>query len=420
MRGATRVLVASGAVLVGAAAMAAASGKLDTTPPDVEVAGAPDSPVAGTLALEIHLEDARPGVGGWAVMLDGQHIDAALEDGRLGIDTTTLEDGEHELLVESWDRAWSPNLGVARRTLVVDNAPPEIRLARRSLTTTQGRAHALIVQTTEPVDPPTGVFREAPVTFHPLDGSGTLWRALAAVPIEARKGRKTLEIRVEDVAGNATERSVPVAVVGGRFSRGGTIRLTAKQVAARKDEPAKLQMRAERDAAYAWEQAEQLWAGPMLRPVDGGRISSGFGRYRTYSDGKKSHHTGTDIAAARGTPVLSAGAGEVRLAGSQAIFGNVVIVHHGQGLSTSYNHLSAIHVETGQRVARGELLGEVGSTGQSTGPHLHWGVVLGGTAVDGMPLLDDDLGPGEPPHWTHATADGQLIPLRPDGGAAAP
>jgi len=172
-------------------------------------------------------------------------------------------------------------------------------------------------------------------------------------------------------------------------------------------------MRAEREAAYAWAQPEQLWSGEMLRPVTDGRISSSFGRYRTYSDGKKSHHTGTDIAARTGTPVLAAGAGEVRFAGEQAIFGNVVIVNHGQGLSTSYNHLSAIHVATGQRVTAGAHIGDVGTTGQSTGPHLHWGVVLGGTAVDGMPLLTDDLGLDELPHWTHATADGQLIPLAP-------
>jgi len=418
MRGSTRVLLACGIVLLGAALMATASGRLDTTPPLVQVVDPPEGPRGGHLSLEVQVEDVRPGLGGWAALLDGQPIDTTSVDGRLEIDTTQLQDGEHALLIEAWDRAWSPNLGAARHTLVVDNTPPEIRLARRSLTTAQGRAHPLIVQTTEPVARPTGVFREAPVTFHPLDESSRLWRALAAVPIEARKGRKTLDIRVEDAAGHVTERSIPVAVVAGRFSRGGTIRLTAGQVAARKDEPAKLRMRAERDEAYSWEQPRQLWTGPMIRPVEGGRISSGFGRYRTYSDGKKSHHTGTDIAAGRGTEVHSAAAGEVRFAGSQAIFGNVVIVNHGQGLSTSYNHLSAVHVEVGQRVARGALVGEVGSTGQSTGPHLHWGVVLDGTAVDGMPLLDDDLGPGRTPHWTHATADGQLIPLRPDGGPA--
>ena len=420
MRGATRVLIAGAVVLLGAAAMALASGRLDGTPPGIHVAGAPEGPIAGPLRLEIAVDDASPGLGGWAALVDGQPVDTTLEDGVLTVATAGLADGPHSLLIEAWDRAWSPNLGDERIPFIVDHTPAEVRLARRSLTTAQGRAHALILQTTEPVAAPTGVFREAPVTFHALDDSQTLWRALAAVPIDARAGRKTLEVRVQDAAGHVTERSVPVAVVAGRFTRGGTIRLTAAQVDARKDEPAKQQMRAERDAAYAWEQPEQLWAGPLLRPVDGGRISSDFGRYRTYSDGKKSHHTGTDIAAATGTPVLSAGAGEVRFAGEQAIFGNVVIVHHGQGLSTSYNHLSAIHVAAGQRVARGEHVGDVGSTGQSTGPHLHWGVALHGTAVDGMPLLDDDLGPGVPPHWTHATGDGQLVPLRPDGGPSSP
>jgi murein DD-endopeptidase MepM/ murein hydrolase activator NlpD len=158
-------------------------------------------------------------------------------------------------------------------------------------------------------------------------------------------------------------------------------------------------MREERDAAYAWPHAAQLWRGPMLRPVERGRISSPFGKYRTYSDGKKSHHTGTDIAAPTGTPVLAANAGEVRFAGEQAIFGKVVIVHHGQGLSTSYNHLSRVDVAVGQRLTRGEPVGAVGTTGQSTGPHLHWGVIVGDVPVDGMPLLDDGLEPDEDTAW---------------------
>jgi len=413
MRARTRVLVAAGVVLVGTAGMAVGSGRLDAAPPTITRAAAPANPITGALELELGLADRRPGLGGHAVLVDGQRAAATWQDGQLLIETADLSEGEHRLLVEAWDRAWSPNLASEERTFIVDRTPPEVQLARRSLTTAQGRVHALIVRTTEPVSTPTGVFRAAPVTFHPLDQSRTLWRALAGVPIEARTGRKYLEIRVEDRAGQVTERTVPVAVMAGRFSRGGTIQLSATQVKARKNEPAKKRMRAERDAAYAWEQPEQLWSGTMVRPVDGGRISSSFGRYRTYSDGKKSHHTGTDIAAPTGTPVLAAGAGEVRFAGEQAIFGNVVIVNHGQGLSTSYNHLSAIHVAEGQRVTAGEHIGDVGTTGQSTGPHLHWGAVLGGTAVDGMPLLTDDLGLDETPHWTHATADGQLIPLAP-------
>ena len=72
----------------------------------------------------------------------------------------------------------------------------------------------------------------------------------------------------------------------------------------------------------------------------------------------------------------------MRQAGWQHIFGNVVIIDHGQGVVTSYNHLSAVSVDVGAAVAAGERIGAVGSTGQSTGPHLHWGLVVDGVSVD--------------------------------------
>ena len=116
MRGSARVLLACGIVLLGAALMATASGRLDTTPPLVQLVDPPDGPRGGHLSLEVQVDDLRPGLGGWAALLDGQPIDTTSVDGRLEIDTTLLPDGEHALLIEAWDRAWSPNLGTARHT----------------------------------------------------------------------------------------------------------------------------------------------------------------------------------------------------------------------------------------------------------------------------------------------------------------
>ena len=79
------------------------------------------------------------------------------------------------------------------------------------------------------------------------------------------------------------------------------------------------------------------------------------------------------------------------VAGWQAIFGNVVIVHHGQGLTTSYNHLDEVRVAVGEPVEGGDIIGLLGSTGQSTGPHLHWGVTVAETAVDPAEWLDAAL-----------------------------
>nr|MBA3242642.1 M23 family metallopeptidase [Acidobacteriota bacterium] len=83
---------------------------------------------------------------------------------------------------------------------------------------------------------------------------------------------------------------------------------------------------------------------------------------------------GQDIAAPRGTPVLAAADGFVTQAGTQSGYGQIVIIDHGNGLTTRYGHLSKIEATLGQELKRGELLGQVGSTGRSTGPHLHYEV----------------------------------------------
>ena len=89
-----------------------------------------------------------------------------------------------------------------------------------------------------------------------------------------------------------------------------------------------------------------------------------------------------DIAAAEGTPVSAAGGAKVVFAGEMKFYGNTVILDHGLGLFSFYNHMSVIYVEEGQMVAKGDKIGEVGTTGYSTGPHLHWNIRLFETNVD--------------------------------------
>jgi murein DD-endopeptidase MepM/ murein hydrolase activator NlpD len=93
-------------------------------------------------------------------------------------------------------------------------------------------------------------------------------------------------------------------------------------------------------------------------------------------------HEGIDIAASSGTPIHAAAAGTVIHAGWLGGYGNLVVVDHGDGLSTAYAHASAILVGLGQRVSQGETLSLVGSTGNSSGPHLHFEVRVNGSAVD--------------------------------------
>jgi hypothetical protein len=126
------------------------------------------------------------------------------------------------------------------------------------------------------------------------------------------------------------------------------------------------------------------WAEPFLLPVEG-RDTSGFGAPRRYGvGGNVSFHLGADIAAPVGTPILATNDGIVRIAAFFPIKGGWIVIDHGQGVSSHYFHQAQLLVAEGAVVTRGEPIGTVGSTGLSTGPHLHWEMRIDGVPTDPM------------------------------------
>ena len=132
---------------------------------------------------------------------------------------------------------------------------------------------------------------------------------------------------------------------------------------------------------------ERLWRGRFVRPVAGTEPPSGFGARRIINGKPRAPHGGADYAAPRGTPVVAANAGRVALIGDFFFPGRLVAIDHGLGLYTLYFHLDTVTVAEGDRVDRGQPLGTVGTTGRSTGPHLHFGAQLGSARVDPVALL---------------------------------
>ncbi len=131
---------------------------------------------------------------------------------------------------------------------------------------------------------------------------------------------------------------------------------------------------------------ERLWRGDFIRPVEG-ELSLAFGVNRIINGQHRSPHTGVDIKAEEGTPVLACNSGLVVLVKELYFAGKSVIIDHGLGIFSMYFHLSAVQVKEGDRMNKGVVLGQVGSTGRSTGPHLHWGIRVNGAKVDPFSLL---------------------------------
>jgi murein DD-endopeptidase MepM/ murein hydrolase activator NlpD len=195
--------------------------------------------------------------------------------------------------------------------------------------------------------------------------SGEIYEGRTKVETEGRKGERTVTLEQTKVNGEVVE------------SR----ELSSEVLRAPEDEVVLVGTK-ERDGWYYTE-----GGGSLGRPLRSLSVSSEFG-WRTHPiSGANRQHTGVDFRAAPGTSVYSAEDGTVATAGWNGGYGNLVTVNHGGGVVTYYAHLSSIGVSPGERVGRGQRVGRVGSTGSSTGPHLHFEVRIGGAPQNPMSYL---------------------------------
>jgi murein DD-endopeptidase MepM/ murein hydrolase activator NlpD len=192
------------------------------------------------------------------------------------------------------------------------------------------------------------------------------YEAVGSVDLEAQPG----ELRIALYDGGVMQQYLTLEVMQGEFRRQ-EITLPADKVNLSPEDDA----RAEREAAMLralWKRHSPLkWDSPFIMPLLN-EYSTEFGVIRIMNKTKRSRHSGLDIRGAAGTPVLAANNGIVMVAENLFFGGNSIVIDHGQRVYSVYMHLSAINVEPGSKVSKGTVVGLVGSTGRSTGPHLHY------------------------------------------------
>lgn len=211
-------------------------------------------------------------------------------------------------------------------------------------------------------------------------------KAIVPVPLGTPVGAYVLDVRVTDEFGRLHRETRDVAVrepphpVEQLHLKPSTLALVTPEA-----------QRLERDTLARVEAAaapDPLWTAPFERPIEG-VPSAGFGSARRYAPGGPvSYHTGLDLAAPQGTPIHATNDGTVVVAGDYPIKGGLVVLDHGGGVFSLYFHQSEIRVQVGEHVRRGQVVGLVGTTGLSTGPHLHWEMQVDGVPTNPLAWVD--------------------------------
>jgi murein DD-endopeptidase MepM/ murein hydrolase activator NlpD len=374
------VIVALGAAWVTGAGAYAIWWLTNTDPPTLALEVPPEV-VRGSVVVE-----ARIGPEGRAqpveVAVDGRPLTAAEQ---VTIDTASLPDGPHQVTVVAEDHSWRRNRTIATATLTTDNTPPGLTIESQPQRVLQGHTWLLRIRTNEPASVEA---RLGDKTVPVEAGNGFGWAIVGFSP-SADPASIPVVVEGRDPAGNQSEVTEIVQVGPEPFPMDAVeIEPTLAGLLA-----SDIRTEEDRRLAENYQKVSQpkLWEGRFLMPVSG-EIITEFGSVRSYNGGPVvGHHQGADIAAGPGRNVVAPARGRVVLVDEVRLRGKIVTLDHGLGVFTTYAHLASIDVQVGQMVERGQPIAKVGSTGLSTGPHLHWELWVGGVNVNPIEWTERDL-----------------------------
>jgi murein DD-endopeptidase MepM/ murein hydrolase activator NlpD len=233
----------------------------------------------------------------------------------------------------------------------------------------------------------TGVTAEWREQTLPLVRDGN-WTAVLGVDLDDAPGEHVVDLTLTYSDGRERAAETMILVEAGEYP---TTRLTVEPKyveLSEENQQRAARERAEINSVYATITPERLWTESFIVPVVGVTGGRNFGHRRVFNDQPRAPHSGADLKAATGTPILASNNGRVVLAKNLFFSGNAVFIDHGLGIVSVYAHLSEIKVGVGDMVERGQVIGLAGATGRVTGPHLHWGLRAQDARVDPFTMLE--------------------------------
>ena len=225
------------------------------------------------------------------------------------------------------------------------------------------------------IEPPAVSFNGQPVMVIRPDEQQS-WLAMVGIPLSQKPGEASIKAGNKSIRFGVHDHPYPEQHLTVKKKH---VNPSAAELARIRKEQAQMA------AVYTSFSPPRPWQ-PMAWPIRGD-MSSAFGLKRFFNGEQRNPHSGLDIAAPTGTPILAPADGKVVLTGNFFFNGNSVFIDHGQGLITMVCHMSAINVQQGEEIRAGTLLGKVGATGRATGPHLHWTVSLNNARINPLLLM---------------------------------
>lgn len=317
--------------------------------------------------LLIPTDDAPTTTTRYIVQADDTLYRIALQYGTTVRTLAQLNDLAHpNLIAPGQALAIPPNADVVKPGLLID--PPAAR-----------QGGTILIQIARPeIAAVTGAFNGKPIAFTP--GAGYFY-ALVGVSRCAKIGNAALSLTLTDASNESITETATVTIEATAFVVQALRLPTGK--GALLDTALQTREAAQLAAIVGKTTPARLWSGAWRQPLYG-PISSAFGTRRSYNGGPVGAcgHEGTDFDVDANVPIYAPARGQVVFAGLTQVRGNMTVIDHGVGVFSAYYHQAAIDAQVGQIVEPGTLIGKVGTTGLSTGPHLHWSVFVHGEYVD--------------------------------------